>query len=135
MDDQQKIEFMKQMVAEKTKEREILKNQLDSIQMELKQVDMSISAFQNELVKLTGEKIVLKQMPVRGAEIGEAAIEALRRLGGTVHYNSVKEEIEKFHLISGANDKSKADSVWNKLNKSNIVEKIGRGEFRLKIID
>ncbi|MGG1639535.1 hypothetical protein [Paenibacillus sp. NRS-1760] len=135
MDDQQKIELMKQMIAEKTKEREILKNQLDSIQLEMKQVDISINAFQNELVKLTGEKIILKQLPIRGAEIGEAAIEALRRLGGTAHYNSVKEEIEKFHFINGANEKSKADSVWNQLNKSDMVEKIGRGEFRLKVSD
>ncbi|WDM21288.1 hypothetical protein [Paenibacillus polymyxa] len=103
--------------------------------MELKQVDISINAFQNELKKLTGEKIVLKQLPIKGAEIGEAAIEALRRLGGTAHYSSVKEEIEKFHLISGANDKSKADSVWNQLNKSDMVEKIGRGEFHLKDSD
>lgn len=65
-------------------------------------------------------------------EIGDEAIKALQRLGGTAHYTEVKDEIEKTHVISGINEKSKSDSVWTYLNKSEDVIKLGRGAFKLK---
>ncbi|MGG3925913.1 hypothetical protein ABET51_07915 [Metabacillus fastidiosus] len=132
MDNQQKINIIRQMLDEKVKDREDLKNKLDCLQLEIKNVDASITAFQNELEKLTGDKVILDQVPLRGGEIGKAALEALKTLGGSAHYFKIKEEIEKSNIISGINDKSKADSVWNQLNKSDLVIKLGRGEFKLK---
>jgi hypothetical protein len=131
-DQQQKIDLIRQMIQEKSKERGELKDKLDAIQTDIKQADAAITAFQHELEKLTGDKIVLSQVPLRGAEIGEAAIEALRVLGGKAHYMDIKDEIEKNHTISGINDKSRADSVWNQLRKSDLVNKLGRGEFKIK---
>jgi hypothetical protein len=84
------------------------------------------------LEKLTGDKMTLQKVPLRGGEIGKAALEALKNLDGTAHYFKIKEKIEKSRAISGINDKSKADSVWNQLNKSDLVVKLGRGEFKLK---
>jgi hypothetical protein len=127
----QKVELLRQMIEEKVNERNVLRSQLEQIQIEMKQIYTVISTFQHELEKLTGEKTIVTQTLLRGSEIGTAAIEALKRLGGTAHYQNIKEEIEKYHEISGINEKSKADSVWNHLNKSDAVITLGRGDFRL----
>jgi hypothetical protein len=129
---QQKIEVIRQMLQEKVRERDLLKDKLEAIQIEIKQIDISINAFQNELEKFTGDKVIVRQVPLRGAEIRDAAIEALRRLGRKTHYIEVKEEIEKYQTINGVNEKSKADSVWNQLNKSEQADKLGCGEFQFK---
>lgn len=131
-DHPQRIELLHQMIEEKVDERKVLINQLEQIQIALKQTDVAINTFQIELEKLTGEKVNVSQTLLRGTEIGNAAIEALGRLGGTAHYSKIKEEIENYYTISGINDKSKADSVWNHLNKSEAVIKLGRGEFSLQ---
>lgn len=128
---QQKVELIRQMIDEKVNKRSKMRIQLESIQNEMKQVEMAITAFQNELELLTGEKVDKPLMILRGQEIGEAAIEALERLGGSAHYQKIKEEIEKHCEISGINEKSKADSVWTHLNKSDAVIKVGKGEFGL----
>ncbi|MBY3619533.1 hypothetical protein HGO21_08240 [Acinetobacter sp. CUI P1] len=131
-DEQQKINVIQQLLQDKKTEKEELKRQSELIMMQMKQVDNTIKAFEAELVKLTGEEIPLAEAPLRGAEIGVAAVEALRILGGEAHYSEVKAEIEKTHTISGIDDKSKGDSVWNQLNKNPLVQKMGRGNFKFK---
>ncbi|OBZ10931.1 hypothetical protein [Bacillus sp. FJAT-26390] len=128
----QRVELLRQMIEEKVNERNSLRSKMEQIQVEIRQNDTAISTFQNELEKLTGEKAAVTQTLLRGSEIGDAAIKALKILGGQAHYQEIKEEIEKRQVISGINDKSKADSVWNHLNKSELVIKIGRGRFQLK---
>lgn len=129
---QQKINVIRQLLQDKETEKEELKKQSDLIMMQIKQVDNAIEAFELELAKLTGKAIPIKEVPLKGAEIGVAALEALRIMGGEAHYTEVKAEIEKTHSISGIDDKSKGDSVWNQLNKNSFVEKLGRGLFRIK---
>ncbi|WP_281883293.1 hypothetical protein [Paenibacillus sp. YYML68] len=131
MDNQQRIEMIRQMIDEKINKRNDLRIQLENIQNEMKQVELAITAFQNELELLTGEKVDKPLTILRGQEIGEAAIEALERLGGKAHYQQIKEEVEKAYEINGINEKSKADSVWNHLNRRDEVIKLGKGEFRL----
>jgi chromosome segregation ATPase len=130
-DKEKKIEMMSQRIEEKSLERDKLKDQFEHIHAEVKDLEADIAAFQREMAKLKGEKIVPQTM-LRGAEIGEAAIQALKSLGGKAHYFEVKEEIEKHHTISGVNDQSRADSVWHQLNKSDLVDKVGWGVFELK---
>ncbi|MCQ2011656.1 hypothetical protein NOM01_16870 [Sporolactobacillus sp. STSJ-5] len=129
---QQKVVMLQQMIQEKINEREELKRNVKSIQTQIQQVEASINAFQSELQKFMGNSITFNAIPLKGMKIGEAAIQALQRLGGSAHYLEIKNEIEKSHIINGINEKSKADSVWNQLNKSNSVEKIGHGKFKLK---
>lgn len=100
--------------------------------VQMKQVDNAIEAFELELAKLAGKEIQNKALPLKGAEIGIVAVDALRNLGGEAHYTEVKAEIEKTHMINGVDEKSKGDSVWNQLNKNPLIEKIGRGNFKFK---
>ncbi|MDG0789937.1 hypothetical protein OMP38_03035 [Cohnella ginsengisoli] len=131
MDHEKKIEMLQFMLEEKIQEKNVLRNQMENLQGELKQVDMAITTFQGELEKLSGNKLEIQQPIIKGSEIGEAAIEALERLGGSAHYSEVKQEIEKMYTISGLNDKSRSDSVWTYLNKRDDVTKLGRGAFKL----
>lgn len=127
-----RIELLCQMIDEKNQEKKRMQSQLESIQSELKQIDLTINAFQLELQKLTGEKVEEARQVIKGVDIGERAIEALERLGREAHYTEVKDEIEKSFIISGITEKSKTDSVWTYLNKSEDVIKMGRGAFKLK---
>lgn len=128
----QRVELLRQMIEEKVIERTALRSRLEQIQVDVKQIDSAISTFQHELEKLSGEKAIVTQRLLRGSEIGDAAIGALERLGGKAHYQEIKHEIEKFNTISGITEKSKSDSVWGYLNKSDAVNKLGRGEFSLR---
>lgn len=124
--------MLRQIIDDKNQEKDDLSSKLDAIQNEIKQIDLAVTAFQNELNKLTGVAIEKSYKVIKGLEIGEEAIKALERLGGSAHYTNVKDEIEKIHIISGINDKSKSDSVWAYLNKRDDVIKLGRGTFKLK---
>jgi len=128
----QKIDVIRQLLQDKETEKKELKRQTEFIMIQIKQVDNAIEAFELELAKLTGKAIPIKEVPLKGAEIGVAALEALLNLGGEAHYTEVKVEIEKKHLISGIDEKSKGDSVWNQLNKNPLVEKTGRGNFKFR---
>lgn len=131
MDQEQKILMLQQIINEKNQEKDELRRKLDALQNEIKDIDTTVTAFQNELNKLIGTTNDVSYRIIKGIEIGEEAIKALQRLGGSAHYTEVKEEIEKVHSISGINEKSKSDSVWTYLNKRDDVIKLGKGVFKL----
>ncbi len=140
----QKIQTLLNMVQEKEneiaeleKEKDIEKSKymaaIKRIDDDIKAIHKARTVYLKDIANLKGESLTENNLyALKGMNIGNEAIKVLERLGRKMHYTEIKEELEKFYAISGINDKSKLDSVWNQLDRRTDVERLGGGYFRLK---